>query len=204
MVNITLYVEGGGDTRGQQAPCRKGFSSFLEKTGFKGRMPKIVACGGRANAFSNFKTAIKDRAPNALALLLVDSEEGVNGNEPWLHVKQRIGDEWPRPMGAKHEQLHFMVRTMEAWFHSDLEVLEEYFKPGFRRNAMSPNPKVESIPKKDLYQGLKAATEKAKKGAYSKGEHSFAILALIDPRKVRSSSPWADRFLTHLEAVTQR
>ncbi len=51
-MKITIYVEGGGDTRRQQTDCRKAFSKFFEKAGFKGKMPTIIACGGRSIAYS--------------------------------------------------------------------------------------------------------------------------------------------------------
>ena len=37
--------EGGGDSRAVNVKCRKGFSDFLEKSGLKGKMPRIVASG---------------------------------------------------------------------------------------------------------------------------------------------------------------
>ena len=51
MVNLTLYVEGGGDTREQKARLRRGLSSFLERANLQGRMPRIVASGGRDVAY---------------------------------------------------------------------------------------------------------------------------------------------------------
>ena len=47
MVTVRLYVEGGGDSKKLRVQCRRGFRKFVEKAGLKGRMPRIVACGGR-------------------------------------------------------------------------------------------------------------------------------------------------------------
>jgi hypothetical protein len=37
------------------------------------------------------------------------------------------------------------------------------------------------------------------KAPYGKGEHSFKLLALIDPTKVANASPWANRFINELK-----
>jgi hypothetical protein len=92
-----------------------------------------------------------------------------------------------------------MVQAMEAWFHADKDALGEYYGQGFRLAGLSQRPDVENIPKADLFAGLQRATKDCKKGEYSKGEHSFQILAQIDPAKVRAASPFADRFLRVLE-----
>ena len=59
MVTVTVYVEGGGNDRTFNAECRKGFRLFFEKSGFKGRMPGIVACGSREDAYDRFRTAVE-------------------------------------------------------------------------------------------------------------------------------------------------
>ncbi len=44
---VKVYVEGGGDSKELRTRCREGFSKLVERAGFKDRMPKFVACGGR-------------------------------------------------------------------------------------------------------------------------------------------------------------
>lgn len=56
MVGMKLYVEGGGDTNLLRTACRQGFSEFLKKAGLAGRMPRVVACGGRQDAYDAFCT----------------------------------------------------------------------------------------------------------------------------------------------------
>jgi hypothetical protein len=92
-----------------------------------------------------------------------------------------------------------MVQIMEAWFHADKPALAAYYGVEFRTGALSQRIDIEGIAKADLYSGLKKAT--ADCGGYSKGGDSFAILACIDPGKVRTASKWADRFLTSLDRV---
>jgi len=92
---------------------------------------------------------------------------------------------------------------MEAWFHADKETVREYYGQGFRLSALSPRLDIDNIPKADLFAGLQMATKACpKKDEYSKGKHSFEILALIDPAKVRASSPaHAGRLLTALDQM---
>ena len=79
--------------------CREGFTKFLEQTGLKGRMPRIVACGSRRDAYESFCTALET---GESAFLLVDSEAPVSGQNqqgqsdtwlPWQHLAQRPGDQ---------------------------------------------------------------------------------------------------------------
>lgn len=63
--------------------------------------------------------------------------------------------------------------------------------------ALPARSDVENIPKAQLYKVLKHATGAS---GYGKGEDSFKLLALIDPKKLRDGSyPWAKRFFDELE-----
>lgn len=66
MVSVKLYVEGGGNTSDLKAKCRKGFRELLEKSGFRGRLPRVVACGPRESAFDRFKSAISKSSEYAM------------------------------------------------------------------------------------------------------------------------------------------
>ena len=94
-----------------------------------------------------------------------------------------------------------MVQAMEAWFHADKKAVQEYYKQGFRAAALSQRLDIENIPKADLFAGMLRATKDCQKGEYSKGEHSFQILARIDPGKVRASSRFAERLLSVLDRM---
>ncbi|MSV27675.1 MAG: DUF4276 family protein [Bryobacterales bacterium] len=198
---MKVYVEGGGDHNKDLASrCRKGFSDFSRKAGYKGRMPRIVACGGRSGAYKDFCVSHKNAGTDDFPVLLVDSEAPVVEADPWEHVRLRAGDLWQRPDGVSQDQIHLMVQAMEAWFHADKESVGEYYGQGFRPKALSPPQDVESIPKVDLFDGMKRATKAcSKKGEYSKGDHSFEILGRIDPEKVRASSKHAERLFEVLD-----
>lgn len=166
-------------------------------------MPRIVPSGGRSLAFKDFCIAI---ANGESAMLLVDSEGQVAPQpqtnnqvnfDPWLHLAQRVGDGWAKPVNVSNEHCHLMVQCMETWFIADRDALSSFFGRGFNLNALphATNP-VEAIEKADVYRVLAAATKDClTKSPYGKGEHSFKILSLIDPRKVVAASPWAKRFV---------
>ena len=199
-MSVKIYVEGGGGhNKDLDTQCRRGFSKFFERAGLKDRMPSIVKCGGRHHAFDAFRACQEKAGRDYFPILLVDSEAPLTQADPWEHVRLRPGDGWERPGGASQDQIHFMVQAMEAWFHADKQALAEYYGQGFRVAALKPRPDIDNIPKADLYDGMKLATKDCQKGEYSKGQHSFQILSLIDPAKVRAASPHAGRLLDVLD-----
>jgi hypothetical protein len=202
---VKIFIEGGGDSDAQYSKFREAMRVFLEKAGVKGRMPRMVFCGGRKEAFDDYKTEIKD---GKSAYLLVDSEEAVKDTfqegedmtkwKPWGHLKQRTGDKWEKPKGAEDNQCHLMVQCMENWFLADSAALKNVFTKGFKERKLPVNKQIETIGKTEAYDALEAAT----KDNYSKGRNSFKILAEIDPAKVTSASPWAKRFVDTLKTAT--
>jgi len=201
-VTVKIYVEGGGDhNKALDSQCRRGYSEFFEKAGLRGRMPRAVRCGGRRQAYDRFRTSHDNAGRDDFPILLVDSEAPVAESSPWEHVRLRPGDGWARPQGASEDQIHLMVQGMEAWFHADTGALGEYYGQSFRMAGLSQGPDVENIPKADLFAGLRRATKDCQKGEYSKGEHSFQILARIDPTRVRALSPFAERLLSLLDRM---
>lgn len=205
---VKIFIEGGGDSDAQYSKFREAMRVFLEKAGVKGRMPRMLFCGGRKEAFDDYKTEIKD---GKSAYLLVDSEEAVadvfqTGEDktkwnPWGHLKQRTGDNWDRPEKAKDTNCHLMVQCMESWFLADKATLKQFFGQGFKENQLpKEGNSIEKINKDQIYKALKAATGDCKtKAPYGKGTHSFEILAKIDPAKVTEASPWAKRFIETLK-----
>lgn len=197
-MSIKIYVEGGGESSKLRTECRQGFRLFFENAGLSGRMPAVVACGSRNDAYDSFCSAMKRPQENTLPLLLVDSEDAFSMDSQWDHLKTR--DDWDRPVGVTDGHAYLMVECMEAWFLADRDCLERYFGQGFTENSLPGNTNVETIPKSRVYDSLKMATRHSVlKGEYGKGGHSFDILGLIDPEKVRAVAPNADRLLKKLE-----
>ena len=127
-----------------------------------------------------------------------EPEEDRSTWKPWLHLSKRAGDEWQRPPGAEDMHCHLMVECMENWFLADKDALARYYGQHFRKNALPANTQIEKVPKRDVLRGLASATRDCPKGGYSKGGHSFDILASLNPELVRIASPWAARLLDAL------
>jgi len=173
MVDFLVVIEGGGTSRADQAPLRKGFKALFDKLREDRPKPSIVCAGGRGEAFKDFKTVLKSN-PAAICLLLVDSEGPVESRSPpWDHVARRQGDGWQRPDGATDEQLHFMVETMETWLVADPDALATYHGSELKRTKLPRRKNLEEVSKSDLMAALLAATEHARtKGKYEKS-HGF-------------------------------
>lgn len=94
-----------------------------------------------------------------------------------------------------------MVQCMESWFLTDHATLGAFFGQGFRPAKLPRAGRdVETIAKVSVYQALADATAACKaKAPYGKGEHSFKLLAGIDPDKVIAGSPRAAHFVTTLK-----
>ena len=182
-MKVKIYVEGGGDGQALRMRCRHGFSQFFECAGLSGRMPAVVACGSRNDAFESYCTALASAGHDDFPMLLVDSE-GVVSQEPWDHVTTR--DHWRPPANSRDEHCHLMVQCMEAWFIADRDLLARFFGQGFASNPLPANQDIEAIPKESVFQSLRMATRNSRtKGEYDKSGHSFEILGQLDPMKVR-------------------
>ena len=198
-MSVKIYVEGGA-SGGLDRECRRGFRLFFEKAGLRGRMPRIIACGDRGRAYDKFCTAQRKAQADEFIVLLVDSEEGVGGDiGPWAFLKRRDNN-WNKPVGTSDDNAHLMVQCMEAWFLADHDTLAQFFGDDFNANSLPNRSDVENIPKSDLYDALKRATRRSRKGEYGKGRHSFDLLAQLDPQKVVDASPYAKRLVDTLLA----
>jgi len=200
MVTVRLYVEGGGDSSTLKTECRRAFSELLRKAGCGGKMPRIVACGSRENAYDSFRTAVKN---GERALLLVDSESPVDAScmqelpsrwRPWRHLAEREGDGWEKPEGTDDACCHLMVECMENWLLSDCDALKVVFGKNFHEDDL-PNPRdVEQLSKSDAQKRLRQATVNCPGGPYGKGKHSFKVLAKLSSDNLERSCRWAKRF----------
>lgn len=194
MVEVRLYVEGGGDTRAQGAPLREALRRWIERSGLPiPRRLQIITCGSRREAYERFCGALADH-PRARCLLLVDSEGPVGGSSRWQHVRERPEDAWTRPADCDERQLHFMAQVMETWLLADPEALERYFQEGFATRGLPGHPNLEVLSKDDVYRRLKEATRGSRRGEYRKGR-DLGLLGLIDPNRVQARCPHAGIFL---------
>ncbi len=207
-MSVTVYAEGGGDRAQLKAQCRKGFQKLLDKAGFGGRLPRVVACGSRNDAFRDFRIALRKRIEHKedeYPVLLVDSEDPVAGADrsdanpsgAWRHLERR--DRWTRPSDAADDQAQLMVTTMETWLLADRRTLIAYF-PAMNANALPPDGDLESRRKEDVSDTLRNATRSSSKGRYHKGHHSFDLLGEVQPKELEDRLPHFRRFVEMLDA----
>ena len=203
MKNVKLYVEGGGDSKEQHARCREGFRKLLEKSGFSGVMPRIVAGGGREVTFDQFKTAVHSAVPNDYPMLLVDSEEPVINTEgsAWDHLHAHDG--WEQPGGTTDNQAHLMVTCMETWIMADRDALRVYFGRELRETVLFSPINLESRQRHAVQDALVMATRDCQK-TYKKGKHSFEILAKLHPETLKNHLPHFVDFLDALRQVIEK
>jgi len=189
-VSAFIYIEGGG--AGEQSKevdirCREGFRKLLEHCGFEGRMPRLVACGGRETAFDAFKIALADKHPGCFLALWIDSEEPLaNLEAAWEHLHQR--DHWARPEATEDEQVLFMTTCMETWLVADRAALQAHFGNGLQDSALPPLNGLENRPRHNVQDKLLHATRHCS-NAYAKGKRSFEVLGKLDPGVLASYLP---------------
>ena len=171
---VTIYLEGGGDSGELKRRCREGFRKLLENCSFK-RMPKLVACGGRGNAFDRFCTAHTDGREDAI--LLVDSEDPIADiDKTWPHLKLR--DNWEKPDGAQDEQVLLMTTCMETWIVADRAALRTFYTSELKENQLPPLVNLEGRERHSVQDSLQNATKDCK-NKYEKGKRSFEVLAVL-------------------------
>jgi hypothetical protein len=186
-VSAKIYIEGGGDSRELHTRCREGFRKLFEKCGFSGRMPRLVACGGRAATFEDFSTAHGNAKEGDYVALLVDSEDPVADIEqPWAHLKQRDG--WDKPPGADDEQVLLVVTCMETWITSDRQALRQHYPGCLQQNALPSLNDMESRTREAVQNAVVQATRTCR-NAYAKGKRAFEVLGKLNPVELRKHLP---------------
>ena len=135
VVEIRVYVEGGGDGQETKARVRRGFSEFFKNIVIRAREKRIgwhiVPCGSRDRTLDAFNIALRSH-PDAFNILMVDAEAPVTV-EPRQHLRNRDG--WD--LGSvTHDQCHLMVQVVEAWLVADIEALQTYYGNGFNSNSI--------------------------------------------------------------------
>jgi hypothetical protein len=201
---VTIYMEGGGDSKDQKAQLRQGMSQFLatlkEKARAKNWKWKLTLCGGRQTAYEAFLNGRRQPAAGELIVLLVDSEAPVTAASRAAHLRARVGDGWDLT-GVPEDHIHLMVQAMEAWIVADPEALADYYGQKFQRNALPTRPNLEEEPKADCANKLSAATRPTQKGEYQKIRHAADLLARISSEKVRSRCPHAEIMFSTLHPL---
>lgn len=197
MVKRVIYLEGGGDSKELHTRCREGFRKLLEKCGYKGNMPRLVACGGRGSVFEDFRSAHGNRSPEDVIAMMIDSEEPLPDLEAaWDHLLTRDG--WERPSGVADDQVLFMTTCMETWIITDRDSLIRHYGSPLQVSALPPLEDMERRDRHDIQDALVHATRRCKH-AYQKGKRSFAILAKLEPDALKPHLPSFKRNLEILD-----
>ena len=182
-----IYIEVGGDSKELHSRCREGFRRLLESCGFSGRMPRLVACGGRSQTFGDFKVAHSSAGSSSFVAMLLDSEDPIADIErTWEHLTKRDG--WAKPNGADDEQVLLMVTCMETWIVSDHAVLRSHFKNFLQESGLPALNDLESRDREAVQNALVHATRNCK-NAYAKGKRSFEIVGKLTPATLEKHLP---------------
>ncbi len=191
-MNAKIYIEGGGDSKELHVRCRQAFRQLIEKCGFSGRMPQLVACGGREATFDDFRTAHAHARAGAFIAILIDSEEPVaEVDQPWAHLARRDG--WMRPHGADDDQVLLMTTCMETWIICDGQTLATFFGNCLQTTALPSLHDIESRSRGAVHDALVRATRACKAG-YVKGTRSFEVVGRLNPATLRQHLPSFVRF----------
>jgi hypothetical protein len=194
-VKLAIYIEGGGNTADQKAILRQGFEGLFreirERARAKNLGPKLVLCGNRQDAFEAFRNACQYE-PSDINILLVDSEGPVDRSASTF-LKSR--DTWDLVF-ANENQIHLMVQLMETWLLADEEALAKHYGQHFASNALPKGLDLEGVPKNTVESSLNKATARTSKGQYHKIRHASALLAAVDPKKVRDRCRHCERLFT--------
>lgn len=187
MVRKVIYLEGGGNSKELHTRCREGFRKLLEKCGYSGRMPRLVACGGRGDVFNDFTSARKSRSSEDYVAMLIDSEEPLTDIEAtWEHLKNCDG--WDRPPDTTDEQVLFMTTCMETWIIADRAALETHYGSELQASALPALLDLEKRSRHDIQDKLVHATRNCT-NAYNKGKRSFEVLAKLTPDTLKQHLP---------------
>lgn len=186
-MSVRVYVEGGGNYKhtDTSTACRSGFVQLFERLGLPQRRLSVVACGSRSETFKDFRQRVRQQTEE-FVILLVDSEGPVGAAGSWAYLRNR--DNWRRPTRSTEDQAHLMVQCMEAWFLADRQALGSFYEQGFLSGSLPGHANIEEVPKDELVRRLEHASRNTQKGRYHKTRHGFALLALIDPQRVRAAS----------------
>ena len=178
-----IYVEGGGTTSALKTRCREGFRKLLGNSGFEGKMPRIVPCGSRNEAYDDFKTA-HAQGKDGYVALLVDSEDPVKDPEDtWRHLNERDG--WARPAEVRDEQALLMTTCMETWIVADRPSLRKHYGAKLQESALPSLTDLEGRNRHDIQDALSRATRNCK-NAYAKDKRSFEVLSVVQRRSLET------------------
>ena len=197
-----LYLEGGASGPNSKAldiRCERAFHKLLDKMGFVGRKPRLVACGGRNDVYRAFCRGLRSAGSGYVAMW-IDSEEPMSDIESaWRHLGGVTSVAvWERPEEARDDQVLFMSTCMETWIVADRAALREHYREKLNENPLPAHTHLESRPRHAVQQALELATRDCK-SPYTKGKRSFDMLEKLDPEVLKQHLPAFGRVLRILK-----
>ena len=203
MVRAIIYLEGGASgpkSKILDIRCERAFHRLLDRMGFSGRKPRLVACGGRDDVYRSFYRALRSSV-NRYVAMWIDSEEPMDDIEKaWKHLAEvtTVGA-WEKPDDAADNQVLFMTTCMETWIVADRAALREHYKQNLNENPLPHPSGFESQQRHDVQHSLETATKYCK-NAYAKGKRSFDIFEKLDPAVLLQHLPSFGRIARILDA----
>jgi len=196
MVDACIYLEGGAtgaNSKELSTRCQQSFHKLLDRMGFTGRKPRLVASGGRADVFDRFCTAHRISDGGYVAMW-IDSEEPIADiAQTWKHLAEvTTVARWEKPDGADDDQILFMTTCMETWIVADRETLRNHYGDQLQESALPSLNQLETRGRHDVQNSLVRATRNCR-NRYSKGKRSFVVLGQLDPLVLKLHLPSFDR-----------
>jgi len=203
VVSAYIYLEGGASgprSKALDIRCERAFHKLLDRMGFTGRKPRLVACGGRDGVYKAFCRAL--RSPeNGYVAMWIDSEEPMADHEQaWRHLAGvTTVAAWEKPEGAEDDQVLFMTTCMETWIVADRAALRKHYKQMLHENPLPHTNGLEGKQRHVVQQALEMATKDCK-NAYAKGKRAFEILEELHPSVLAKHLPGFARVARILKA----
>lgn len=203
-VQVRIIIEGGGPGKQADSAFREGYRKFIDKivASVIGELPvalEIVRGEGRGKAHRKFSHQ-KSLHPEALVLLLIDSDDGYSAGDPiWAFLERR--DHVKKPTWAREDHVYLMVDCVETWIVADLEALKSHYGQSFNSGALPKQNDLEKVPHSELQSKLEQATRKCRR-TYSHGD-SAELIAKVTPGRIAHLSS-ASRFITGLPGAIEK
>jgi len=154
-----LFIE--GTTNEENGKLAQGFHKLLLQK-LHGNMPRIKMANGKSEAVRTFKKF--DISRGKYLLVDLDAPE-----------EKRADDISKYELEEDAEWCFFMIQEMEAWFLSQPDMLDTYFRMNVSAKIRRP---AKEIPHPDEF--LQNITKNTPKGVYHKVEDGTALLEMLD------------------------
>lgn len=207
---VKIYVEGDAILR---PSFQLFFSAQRERIHREARLKfQIEMWEGNSSTHDKWRY-MRDKEPENLHLLLIDSEGAVGGSDSEVPASctsflteedLRTGD------------VYFMTQLMESWYLTKVAVLERLYKRGFKADKLPKIPTakaptaageaLEAVSKQKVEDGLAEATKETTKGPYDRTNAKTTIAPLmleeLKPEEIAKVSYHLRRLLERLSGIT--